>query len=90
MPPKKQRKSALEELFEEDDGELQALQQQLPPVSIGQRVLQELQLYRSLPCIPFKENAALWWWKKRGTFPLLSGLAEGYLCVHCSGVLHAI
>lgn len=58
-PPIKQpKKTALEELFEEEDSELLSVQQQ-PPVSIAQRVDQEVHLYRSLPPIPAKDSATL-------------------------------
>ncbi|CAK6975889.1 zinc finger BED domain-containing protein 4-like isoform X2 [Scomber scombrus] len=78
-PPVKQKKrTALEELFEEDS-KLLSMQQQ-PPVSTAQRVDQEIQLYRSLPPIPTKDSASLWWWKKSDTLPVLSALAEKYLC----------
>ena len=84
-PAVKQRKrTALAELFEEEDRELQSLQQEQLPESMAQRVHQEVQLYRSLPSIPSTSNATLWWWDKRDTLPLLSGLAESYLCVQAS------
>ncbi|KAK0154985.1 Zinc finger BED domain-containing protein 1 [Merluccius polli] len=83
-PPVKQKKTALEELFEEEDNELQSFQQRQPLLSLAQRVDQEIQLYRSMPPIPCKDNAILWWWNKRDTLPLLSGLAEGFLCVQAS------
>ncbi|XP_056451221.1 zinc finger BED domain-containing protein 4-like isoform X2 [Gadus chalcogrammus] len=83
-PPVKQKKmTALEELFEEEDGKLLSTQQ-LPPVSTAQRVDQEIQLYRSLPPILTKDSASLWWWKKSDTLPVLSALAEKYLCVQAS------
>ncbi|KAM4625223.1 E3 SUMO-protein ligase ZBED1-like [Polymixia lowei] len=83
-PPVKQKKTALEELFEEEDNELQSFQQRQPLLSLAQRVDPEIQLYRSLPPIPCKDNATLWWWSKRETLPLLSGLAESFLCVQAS------
>ena len=66
MPPVKQKKrTALKELFEEEDSKLLSTQQQQQnPVSTAQRVDQEIQFYRSLPPIPTKDNASLWWWKK--------------------------
>ncbi|XP_056268962.1 E3 SUMO-protein ligase ZBED1-like [Pseudoliparis swirei] len=81
---KQSKRTALEELFEEEDRELQSLQQQQLPESMAQRVHQEVQLYRSLPSIPSTNHATLWWWHKRDTLPLLSGLAESYLCVQAS------
>ncbi|XP_056120623.1 zinc finger BED domain-containing protein 4-like [Rhinichthys klamathensis goyatoka] len=84
MPPVKQKKrTALEELFEQEDSKLLSTQQQ-PPVSTAQRVDQEIQLYRSLPPIPTKDSASFWWWKKSDTLPVLSALAEKYLCVQAS------
>ena len=80
---KQRKKTALEEHFEEKDRELQSPQQQLP-VSMAQRVHQEVQLYRSLPSIPSTNNDTLWWWNQRDTLPLLSGLAESHLCVWAS------
>ncbi|XP_028314787.1 zinc finger BED domain-containing protein 4-like isoform X2 [Gouania willdenowi] len=82
-PPMKQKKTALEELFEEEDSELLSVLQK-PPVSIIQKVNQEVQLYRSLPPIPTKDSATLWWWMKRDTLPMMSALAEKYLCVQAS------
>ncbi|XP_049437749.1 E3 SUMO-protein ligase ZBED1-like [Epinephelus fuscoguttatus] len=83
-PPVKQKRTALEELFEEEDNELQSFQKSQPLLSLAQRVDQEIQLYRSLPSIPCKDSATLWWWNKRDTLPLLSGLAERFLCVQAS------
>ncbi|XP_056287594.1 E3 SUMO-protein ligase ZBED1-like [Pseudoliparis swirei] len=74
---KQSKRTALEELFEEEDREL-------IPESMAQRVHQEVQLYRSLPSIPSTNHATLWWWHKRDTLSLLSGLAESYLCVQAS------
>ncbi|KAK5619555.1 hypothetical protein CRENBAI_013406, partial [Crenichthys baileyi] len=55
MPPiKQQKKTAVEELFEEEDSELLSLQQQKPYVSVAQRVEQVL-LYTSLSPIPTKD-----------------------------------
>lgn len=83
-PPVKQKKrTALEELFEEEDSKLLSTQQQ-PPISTAQRVEQEIQLYRSLPPIPTKDSASFWWRKKSDTLPVLSALAEKYLCVQAS------
>ncbi|XP_069395174.1 E3 SUMO-protein ligase ZBED1-like [Paralichthys olivaceus] len=75
-PPVEQKKTALEELFEEEDNELESFQQRQPLLSLAQRVDQEIQLY--------KDNATLWWWSKGESLPLLSGLAESFLCVQAS------
>ncbi|XP_063745957.1 E3 SUMO-protein ligase ZBED1-like isoform X2 [Eleginops maclovinus] len=81
-PPSK--KTALEELFEEEDNELQSIRESQPRLSLAQKVDQEIQFYKSLPSIPCRDSAALWWWNKQDTLPLLSGLAENYLCVQAS------
>ncbi|RVE66573.1 hypothetical protein OJAV_G00108960 [Oryzias javanicus] len=84
VPPVKLKKTALEKLFEEEDNELQSFQLRQPILSLVQRVDQDIQLYRSLAPIPCKDNATLWWWSKRETLPLLSELAESFLCVQAS------
>ncbi|XP_035990930.1 zinc finger BED domain-containing protein 1-like [Fundulus heteroclitus] len=81
-PPSK--KTALEELFEEEDNELRSLCESQPRLSLAQRVDQEIQLYKSFPSIPCRDSATLWWWNKQDALPLLSGLAENYLCVQAS------
>ncbi|CAI5696766.1 unnamed protein product [Oreochromis niloticus] len=81
---KAEKTTALEELFEEEDNGLQSFHQRQPVLSLAQRVDQEIQLYRSLTPIPCKDNATLWWWSKRETLPLLSALAESFLCVQAS------
>uniref|UniRef100_UPI003AAE61F4 E3 SUMO-protein ligase ZBED1-like n=1 Tax=Centroberyx gerrardi TaxID=166262 RepID=UPI003AAE61F4 len=79
-----QCKTALEELFAEEDSKLQTTQQNT--LSITERVDQEVQLYKGLPSIPMSADAALWWWQKRDTLPLLSDLAQTYLCVQASSI----
>ncbi|XP_038140083.1 E3 SUMO-protein ligase ZBED1-like [Cyprinodon tularosa] len=81
-PPSK--KTALEELFDEDEDELRSICETKPGLSLAQRVDQEIQLYKGLPSIPCRDSATLWWWNKEDTLPLLSGLAEKYLCVQAS------
>ena len=67
---------------EEEEGSKLLSTQQQPPVSTAQRVDQEIHLYRSLPHIPTKDSASLWWWSY--TLPELSVLAEKYLYVQAS------
>ncbi|KAJ8375441.1 hypothetical protein SKAU_G00060210 [Synaphobranchus kaupii] len=84
-PPLKKHKTALEQLFAEEDSELQAPHQ--TTLSISERVDQEVQLYRGLPSISVSADPAQWWWQKRDTLPLLSDFAQKYLSVQASSTL---
>ena len=78
---KKKKTPCLDDLFpEEDDGELQPM----PQRSIPERVDQEIQVYRGLPRANMQANTAIWWCAKRDTLPILSDLAQTYLCVQAS------
>ncbi|XP_072772727.1 E3 SUMO-protein ligase ZBED1-like [Nerophis lumbriciformis] len=79
----KEKKStpSLDDLFPaEDDSELQPMKQR----SIPDRVDQEIQVYRGLPCTNMQANTAIWWFGKRDTLPLLYDLVQTYLCVQAS------
>lgn len=77
--PKRQRFSALEELFEAED---RAATETKP--SVPERVQQEIELYRNLPAVATSEDAVAWWWDRRDTLPLLSKLSNSYLCIQAS------
>ncbi|XP_038137844.1 E3 SUMO-protein ligase ZBED1-like [Cyprinodon tularosa] len=83
-PPPQPKKSALEELFAEEEQERRTIHMNNSNISIQQRVCEEIQLYRSLPMISIAEDPVLWWWTKRDTLPLLADLSHGYLTVQAS------
>ena len=84
VSPPPQPKSALEELFTEEEQERQTIHKNNSNSSIQQRVREEIQLYRSLPMISMAEDPVLWWWTKRDILPLLAELSHGYLSVQAS------
>ncbi|KAI2644046.1 E3 SUMO-protein ligase ZBED1 [Labeo rohita] len=59
------KRSALEELFSEEDRDDQ--------------VDLEVERYKSLPPIPMAEDPVMWWWEKRDELPLLTNIATSYL-----------
>ncbi|KAK0135321.1 hypothetical protein N1851_028842 [Merluccius polli] len=72
VSPPPQPKSALEELFAEQEQERRNIHMNNSNnnnSSIQQRVREEIQLYRSLPMISMAEDPVLWWWTKRVTLP---------------------
>lgn len=73
----KKKKSALEELFEENEYE-----GNVPDVTTH-----ELDLYHSQLKIPITEDPLLWWKNRATLFPFLSRLAKKYLCVPATSVL---
>lgn len=83
-PPAKHRKTALEELFEEEDQTSHSTVPKQARRTIREQVDLEVQIYSSLPAIPMSGDPVLWWWEKSGSLPLLSALAEKYLCVQAS------
>lgn len=83
MPPVKQKKRT--SLGEEEGSKLLSMQQQ-PPVSTAKGVDQEIQLYRSLPPIPTKYSASLWWWKKSDTLPVF--VSSSWEVCPCPSILH--
>lgn len=86
--PKRQRLSALEELFEAEDRALKSSTAAEKTHSIPERVQQEIQLYRNLPAVPTSEDDLAWWWERRDTLPLLSKLSNSYLCIQASSTSH--
>ena len=84
VSPPPQPKSALEELFAEEEQERRNIHMNNSNSSIQQRVREEIQLYRSLPMISMAEDPVLWWWTKTVTLPLLVELPHGYLNVQPS------
>ena len=85
-PSQPKAKSALEELFAEEEQERRTIRMNNSNSSIQQRVCDEIQLYRSLPMISMAEDPVLCsrWWTKRDTLPLLAELSHGYLIVQAS------
>ncbi|XP_078017009.1 E3 SUMO-protein ligase ZBED1-like [Epinephelus lanceolatus] len=76
-------KSALEELFAEEERELRSTIQQ-STMSLPERVDQEVELYKGLPAISMAEDPVMWWWEKKDILPLLFIIATGYLCTQAS------
>ena len=73
VPPLNKTRSALEELFSEDDRELRlTIQQDTLSLTLSERVHLEVELYKGLPPIPMAEDPVMWWWEKRATLPLLT------------------
>nr|XP_055075107.1 E3 SUMO-protein ligase ZBED1-like [Misgurnus anguillicaudatus] len=85
IPPMQKTRSALEELFSEEDRKLRlTIQQDTSALTLSERVGQEVEVYKSLPPIPMAEDPVLWWWEKRAVLPLLTNVATGYLCAQAS------
>lgn len=82
----KQRVSALEELFAEEDRELKRhlIQQHHTTLTLHEQMKKELSVYRALPPIPTSEDPVLWWWDNKHTLPSLSKLSTIYLCIQAS------
>ncbi|XP_076578657.1 uncharacterized protein LOC143315088 [Chaetodon auriga] len=91
--PVKHPKTALEELFAEEEQDMQQVAPQ-ETQNIDERLDLEIRMYRSLPAIPISSDPVLWWWQKRDTFPLPHDFAQAYLCAQASStpserVLHS-
>lgn len=85
VPPLYKTRSALEELFSEEDRELRlTIQQDTSSLTLSERVDLEVELYKGLPPIPMAEDPVMWWWEKRATLPLLTNIATSYLCAQAS------
>ncbi|KAK9536028.1 hypothetical protein VZT92_005849 [Zoarces viviparus] len=79
------KKSALEELFVDEDRELlQATTTKGSTLSIAEQVRKEIDIYKSLSSIPSGQHPAAWWWMKRDSLPILFVLLDTYLCVQAS------
>ncbi|KAK0137905.1 Zinc finger BED domain-containing protein 1 [Merluccius polli] len=76
-------KTALEELFGEEEQDMQQVAPQ-ETQNIGERVDFEIRMYRGLPAIHISSDPVLWWWQKRDTLPLLYDVAQKYLCAQAS------
>lgn len=76
------KKTALEELFGEEEQGIQQVAQETH--NIGERLDLEIRMYRGLPAISITSDPILWWWQKRDTLPLLHDVAQKYLCVQAS------
>nr|XP_046245767.1 uncharacterized protein LOC124059629 isoform X2 [Scatophagus argus]XP_046245768.1 uncharacterized protein LOC124059629 isoform X2 [Scatophagus argus]XP_046245769.1 uncharacterized protein LOC124059629 isoform X2 [Scatophagus argus] len=85
---KRQKLSALEELFEAEDKALKSITATENTTSVPERVQQEMQLYRNLPAVPTSEDALAWWWERRDALPLLFKLSNSYLCIQASSTPH--
>lgn len=89
LPPplqKKKKRSALGELFEEED---QAVLMEEIVVDkngplVEEKAKKEVQEYRRFKGELTEVDPILWWWQKRDRMPMLSNLAQKYLCVQAS------
>ncbi|KAK7128468.1 hypothetical protein R3I94_016894 [Phoxinus phoxinus] len=79
---KRAKLSALEEIFAEEDMAIEVRAKSM--ISTSEKIQEEIQLYRGLPCTLSTVNPATWWWSMRDTLPMLSSLAARYLCVQAS------
>ncbi|CAM4307043.1 unnamed protein product [Leuciscus chuanchicus] len=85
IPPLHKTRSALEELFSEEDRKLRlTIQQDTSSLTLSERVDLEVELYKSLPPVPMAEDPVMWWWEKRAILPLLTNVATSYLCAQAS------
>ena len=84
--PRPRKRSALGELFEEEDQALreEAMVMDSSGPSVEERVKKEILEYRSLPGALSEVDPIQWWWHRKGKLPLLSNLAAKYLCVQAS------
>ncbi|KAK7944746.1 hypothetical protein WMY93_000474 [Mugilogobius chulae] len=82
-PNKRHRKTALEELFAEEEQNLLSTPS-VETQTFADRLELEIQMYRGIPPISVSADPTLWWWQKKDTMPLLAHLAEKYLCVQAS------
>lgn len=74
------KRSALEELFSEEDRELRLrIQKKNLSLTLSDQVDLEVECYKSLPPIPMAEDPVMWWWEKRDELPLLTTIATSYL-----------
>ncbi|KAI2666748.1 E3 SUMO-protein ligase ZBED1 [Labeo rohita] len=79
------KRSALEELFSEEDRELRLrIQKKNLSLTLSDQVDLEVEPYKSLPPIPMAEDPVMWWWEKRDDLPLLTTIATSYLCAQAS------
>jgi len=85
IPSLHKTRSALEELFSEEDRKLRlTIQQNTSALTLSERVDLEVELYKSLPPITMAEDPVMWWWEKRAILPLLTNVATSYLCAQAS------
>lgn len=79
------KKSALEELFEDEDRELlQATTSKSCAISKAEQAHKEIEIYKGLPSVSSGQDPVAWWWGKRDSLPILSALSNTYLCVQAS------
>ncbi len=85
IPPLHIKRSALEELFSEEDRELRLrIQKDTSSLTLSEHVDLEVERYKSLPPIPIAEDPVMWWWEKRADLALLTTIATSYLCAQAS------
>ena len=82
-PPPKIKKSALEEIFEDEDLEITGVFSPPTPTEMAKR---EVADYRAAKSISMKSNPLDFWKLNSTRFPLLSQLSLRYLCVQASSV----
>lgn len=89
LPPplqKKKKRSALGELFEEEDQAvlLEEIVVDKNGPLVEEKAKKEVQEYRRFKGELTEVDPILWWWQKRDRMPMLSNLAQKYLCVQAS------
>lgn len=77
------KRSALEELFEEEEMQLQTAKS-TSTLSVQEQLDQELEKYKGLAAISMREDPVMWWWNEKQILPILFKTAIGYLCVQAS------
>lgn len=81
----RKKRSALEELFEGEERQLQTTTGSTSSIlSTAERLDQEVEIYKGLPAISMREDPVIRWWNKRNVLPMLFKGATGYLCVQAS------
>ncbi len=80
---KKQKLSAIEKLFEEEDNEVMEVKVE-KALTIQERVYTELAKYRKEQGLLSHDNPIAWWWEHRLLYQALSCVASMYLSIQKS------
>ncbi|CAM4425074.1 unnamed protein product [Leuciscus chuanchicus] len=67
------RATTHQEIFAEEDMAIEVRAKSI--TSTSEKIQEEIQLYRGLPCTLSTVNPATWWWSMKDTLPMLSSLA---------------
>ncbi|XP_019615941.1 PREDICTED: zinc finger BED domain-containing protein 4-like [Branchiostoma belcheri] len=80
VPAKLAKLSAMEEIFVDDDDDVEVLHVE-PPLPVRVRAQQEVHTYKNLPKLRSTDDIVAFWKERSLSLPLLSGLAKRYLVV---------